>query len=505
MIKIAGSKLNKDQMDGLNAKVESLQELNDQYAEFIKMQTDTGGIISQSSTTSLLQDPSRIKTMFRDTNSNVSNIANAMIELWKTNGIINGTVRYLQSHLTYNHSIYPSMNVNSGYEMQKDNTEYFEVANSIERYNIKYYAPYFLQQMLLKGVVYLYEYSDKNNIGYMEFPTAWCRVRMMDSNLLRWELDMSQVKETSEMLPREVQQAYTQYNSGGTPTGNRWVDGKWFLLSDKAFALALDHSVMSSGVGISEFANLLLDSSMLENAKNNIEVKDELDTVKIIHSKIPTDNQGNLKLSAKLATQYDRKINRALPTGIVGITSPMEMNNVTITGAGDKGVYQMVEKAQEQLFLSTGTPANLFGKVASSSKIVELSIHKDTFWLYTKVLPVLENYYNYRLKKFKTQSSMEWKMKFIRQSYFTLDKDITRMQQQLDRGGSRLDYLASTGMSPAEIVNKLKMEQEMLNIDSIMLPKQTSHTMSSKSSESTNGRPVSDDPSEVTERISETE
>lgn len=497
-------KLNKDQKNSLASGAENLEDLNKQYREFVKMNTDTGGVL-QTSSTNILANPSRIRNLFRDPEDNASDIANAMVELWKTNGIVHGTIRYFQSHLPFNHSIYPIMSDTNSYDMPSDVGEYVEVARMVDRMNIKYYAPYFTQQLLLKGAVYLYEFSDNNDIGYLEFPTEWCRVRKMDQNLFRWELDISNFSEENDVFPQEINNAISQYESGNTD-GDSWRDGEWYLLSDSAFALTLDHNIMNHGVAISELASILLDSSTLENAKSKIEIKDSLDTVKIIHSRVPTDSDGKIKINKKIADAYNNSINRALPKGIVSIASPMDMQNISISGAGDKSAYDMVEKAQEQLFLSTGTPANLFGGITTSSRIVEMSINKDSYWLYSKLLPVLENYYNYRLRHYRTESGMSWKLKFIRQSNYSYKDDAQLLQQQLDRGGSRLDYLAATGMTPIEVIGKLKMERDMLDIDSYMIPKQTSHTMSSGSNAPSDGvenrgRPETDRPTEDTERL----
>lgn len=481
--------------------------MSKEYEAFVKVQTGSGGVFGGSSQ-SMLSRPEAIRNLFRDTNANASEIANAMYELWKTNGIVAGTIRYFRSHLTFNHSIYPTMSERSGYDMPSDPQEYYEMANFTDRFNIKYFAPYFVQQMLLNGVVYLYEISDNNHVGYIEFPAEWGRVKKSDQGLLRWEVDISRIREDSPVFPNEIRKAYEDMQNGSTDS-DRWRDNKWFTLSDKGFALTLDHNIMKSGVAVSELANILLDSSTLENAKANIEIKDNLDTVKIVHSKVPTDNQGKVKMSKKLVDKYNDQVNRALPKGVVSIASPLDMTNISLGSAGDKSAYEMVEKAQKQFFLSTGTPANLFGGETSSSRIVETSISKDAFWLYTDLLPVLENYYNYRLQKQRTQSGMNWKIKFLRQSYYTLKDDTEKYQRQLERGGSRLDYLAATGMTPAEVVGKLRMEQEMLDIDSIMLPKQTSHTMSSNSGssdgESQRGRPETDSPTEDTERLRDRE
>lgn len=484
--------------------------LDKEYQEFVRMQADNAQVLSVTNP-SILNNTSAIKNLFNDPYSNNDSIASAMEELYNRNGIIKGIIKYLQSHLTFNHAIYPKMTVETGFEPQEDLSEYGEVANYIDLYNIKYFAPFFVKEMLIKGTVYLYELSDKSGVSYMQFPTSWCRVNMMENGLFRWELDMSNISEMSEIFPKEIQNAYETFNGGGTISEDdkNWSEGQWYRLSDKGFALALDQNIMTHGVAISELSNTLLESSSLEKAKGNVEVKDDLDTIRLIHSKIPVDNSGKVKMSASMASKYNQQVNRSLPRGVASVTSPLEITNVPINGAGDKSAYDMVNKAEEQLFLSTGTPANLFGADTSSSRIVQLAIQKDANWLYTNVLTLLENYYNYRLGKFKTQSGMSWRLNFIRQSYYTLKDDINFVKEQLSFGGSRLDYLAAVGMSPSEILGKLIMEQKMINIDSIMLPKQTSHTMSSGSSSPTNGgdvgRPETETPTEGTERIRDAE
>ena len=93
----------------------------------------------------------------------------------------------------------------------------------------------------------------------------------------------------------------------------------------------------------------------------------------------------------------------------------------------------------------------------------------------------------------------------MRQSFFTLEEDIKRLKDSMTTGGSRTDYLASLGMSPLEVYTKLSLEQQVLDIDSIMVPKPTSFTMTG--AETANGvdgagRPKADNPSDDTDRIS---
>lgn len=476
MNEITEKELNQDQINTLNS-FDDPSVVDREYKEFVRMQSDTNRVLNLTSP-SIMGDINAVRNLFSNPLDNYARIAGAVEELFNTNGVIRSIVKYLQSHVTYNHSIYPIANQDN-IHMSDNPAEYIDIANQVENYNIKYFAPYFVKEILIKGIIFLYEIGNDDSISYLQFPTSWGRVYEMDNGLYKWEIDISNIREVDEeLLPDEIVKAVETFANGNTD-GDDWSkDGKWYRLSDKAFAMTLDPSVMSSGVAISELANTLLDSAALENAKRNVDVKDELDTVRLLHAKIPIDSDGKIKMSPQLAKQYNMQISRSLPEGIKSAVTPLELSNIALNGGGTPNAYEMVDKAEEKLFLATGTPSNIFGAETSSSRIVQFAIQKDANWIYTNVFPALENYYNYRLRSMSTESGMRWKVKFIRQSYYSMKEDIANMQAQLSFGGSRLDYLAAIGMDPAEVIGKLRMEQEMLDIDSIMTPKPTSYTLS---------------------------
>lgn len=465
---------------------------------------DTGSLLSSGSSVSLSNaDANRINRLFDNPEENYSDIASYMRELYKKNGSINSVIRYLQSHLTYNYNIYPVANSKNNFDIGTDITEYASVASELSLYNIKYYAPYFVKKVMQNGVAFFYEIKDSNGVAYMEFPTSWGRVYEINNNSLRWELNMSNFDANHTGLPNEIQKALEQYLAGNFSNEDKWTDEEWFKLSDKGVAFALDPEVLNSGVQVSEFASMILDSLNLDKAKKNVEIMDTIDAVRLLHSEIPTDKEGKPLMNSKTARVYDRQFKNSLPKGIAGITSPMKITNVPLNGAGNSSSQDMVKRMQEQLFVGAGITSNIFGEKTNSSNIVNASIQKDANWLYTAILPMLENYYNSKLSKFKTNSGMKWKTKFVRQSYFTIKDDIARAEKQATLGGSRLDFLSASGLEPIEIYSKLIMEQQMLDIDSIMIPKQTSHTLSGSGAVSGNetGRPNAEEPTDDTVRI----
>lgn len=474
------------------------------YAETL---SDPKGTMKAASSSFGTADSSRIERMLEAPESNYIQIAGLMNALRRKNGSVGSTLRYFTSHLTYNYSLYSAPVEKNNFNIgQETLTDYLGAATFIDMYGVKRMSAYFAQQVLINGMAFFYEIKDSKGVSYMEFPISWGRISSMKNGVYRWEIDMSQVKDNLvPYMPNEIQKAYEQKKNRASMDEKRWREGKYYRLSDKAVAFCIDQQVMSNGgIAISELAALLVDSVRLEKAKNNIQIKDDIDTVRVVHAKIPLDKESKPTIPATAAREYGRALQNALPKGVVGITNPMELTNVPLSGAGSTKSYEIADKAQKQLFLSTGAPANLFGGETTSSNIVKMSIKKDAAWLYTTILPMLEAYYNSVLNGFNTKGKSVYRISFLRQSNFTIDEDIKNIKEAVAMGGSRLDYLAALGNEPLEAYSKLVMEQSVLNIDSIMLPKQTSYTMSSTDGEGA-GRPVEDNPTDDTDRINDSE
>ena len=448
-------------------------------------------------------DKRTTESLFQNPLENYARISSHMETMALNNGVIGRLFGYLQSHLTYNHTIYPTISEKNATALGGSLEDYLGAASFIDKYNIKFYAPYFVKQVLINGMAFFYKEQNAKGVTYIQFPIEWCRIYALENGVYRFSVDMSKIKEdVVPFLPKEVGSAYEKFKNGISSDDKGWTDSKHFHVSKKGVAFTLSQSALKDGgVAVSEFASLLVDSVQLKRAKDNINIKDDIDTIKIIHSKIPTDSEGKPNMSSKVAKIYDNALKRSLPSGIAAVTSPMDIENIPLNGSGSSKSYDTVDKAQEQLFTTTGVPSSLFGDDTASSNIVKLSILKDAAWMFTNVLPMLENYYNYEMASYKTKSGNTWSMSFLRQSYFNYEDYVKNTKDAVTMGGSRTKYLASIGMSPMEIYTTLVMEQQMLDIDSLMIPKQMSYTMSSDGSGEGAGRPQSKEQTDDTDRI----
>lgn len=456
-------------------------------------------------TSTAVADKSNILSALKQPYSNAARIAGTMRNAYLTNGSVSKVIDYYQSHPTYNYNIYPVLG-NKQYELNDNvRNSYIDIAYYLRDLNIKFFAPIFFKETLIDGVTFWYKYQDKDGVGYMKLPMEWCLIRGTENGVYRYMFDITKLSdETVESMPEEFQNAYQQSKSNNTSDTNTWYNNKYYYVQENGMAFTFDYnSLVNGGLAISPFASALTDIISLAKAKDNVNIKDNLDATRILQQKLPMDpKDGEMLISAKEAMIYDQTIRGRLPEGVILATTPTELENIPLTNSGTANAFDTVNKGLEQVFFSMGGSSPLFGGSTTSSNIVKEGIKKDANWIYTNFFPMLENYYNSEIATVKTKDKLLWNIKFIRQSNFTLHDDIMNLKDQLTLGGSRTDYLAANGFIPAEIISKLTFEQQALDIDSLMVVKPTSNTLSAKDAEvQKRGRPKTDNPSDDTDRL----
>lgn len=491
------------------------------YKQYAKVIADITSSLSGGSTTLSSIERNRVSSLINNIDSNANDVGNMLSTLYKTNGSVLSIINYFSSLLTYNHNIYPSpdLKATDGHKMENITiSDYLVASQQLENYQLKFYMPYFIRETLIRGTTFFYEVSTSSGVAYIEFPASMCKISYIEDGVYRFMIDISKIRENMlPYLPKEIQTAYTN----GVPTEeNKNWNGNYYMVGKKGVAFTFDPSALKNGgIGVSPFSSLLLDAIDVKKSKENVDVKDNIDALRLIHGKIPTDaSSGTLLMPPEEAAEWQKVINSGLPNGAVAIVSPFQLDNISLVNSGNAGAYDTVSDAQKQMFKSASVPQGMFGGETTSSNIVKLSIIKDAAWIFNTAVPLFTNYYNSVLSNVKTESNAKWKIKILNQDFFNKKEQSTLLKDAITLGGSRTDYLASIDMEPLEIYTKLYTEQHVLDIDSLMAPKPTSYTMSgsnqsdskSKGSKSAKlqpsgevGRPATDNPTDDTDRIND--
>lgn len=426
------------------------------------------------------------KSVRGNTKTNVKNIADNGIQsfeqlqglsesLANTSGIYSRFILYMSSLLTYDYILYPVLPPKlKKSDSKKLNELFFEVATQVDKVNPKFWFPQFAKSIIKKGEVYTYEIEDKKGIVYKIIPSEYCKRYYMEDGIYRYLVDMSKFDEVSILeYPKELQSAYLLYTNGNT---DRLIEGKWSEVSNKGIGLALDGELEHS---LPFFSYLLSDLVELDGVTKDMDFEiDKLNNVKLIHSELPLDDKGKPTIPFDIAKIYHAALQDNLPENMKAFVNPFKTKEINLHNTTDRK-NSVMQKKIDYIYTNSGISSLLFNNDNATGEALKRSIEVDCMIAYSFLVPIFTNFINYKLNKIN-KGALQYKVSILDISYFNRQERIAQIKDSINYGASRFLYLSCLGLSPLQSYSTLMLEQEILNIDELMQPKQMASTISNK-------------------------
>lgn len=363
------------------------------------------------------------------------------------NGYYKRFLLYLANLPLYNTMIIPSSLENP--HTIRDG--YTKVNNLVEKLNLKANLPMFTYSVLKNGVGYFYEIEDKFGITYKEIPAQLCRVSYLDNGVYRVEVNVRRIQQQDlEFLPREFTLRQEEADNEG-----------WLLLGNKAFALPFNSNPYSIPVFASLFPILFdIETNKLTNYEDMKE-----DKTKLIHCKLDTDEDGDIKTDLDTVKIFLSMLKENLPRNIKATATPFNVEALKVQDNNTSTEKNVMDIMSSLAFNEAGISELLFNNSANAEGL-KLSVRKDEMVIYNSILPLLDNYVNYKIAKVDTR----FKVKVLRSSYYSQSEDIKNALNVMNLGGSRTYTMALLGFNPLETENLLAFEQNILNVNTLFTP-----------------------------------
>lgn len=443
---------------------------------------DLIGITANTTVRKRKYDRQQVRNFLKDPFKNYDKLQDVSVYLKSVSGNYFRIIKYLSGLTTFDYYIYP----NSKAKLEnKDKilNDYKKAAQILEKINIKYNFRWIFERLIENGEVYLYELEDSKGIIYKEIPYNICRISAIDNGVYLYEINLNKInKKDIDVFPVEIQNAFNNKE--------KYKDNNfWYPVSDKGIAF---NAIGNYAHGFPVLCFIFDDVMGLDDTKDLIESKQKLDAIKLIHQKIPLDKDSKQPIfDMDIARIYHNATKKNLPDGVAVTTNPLEISQIPF----DKTVTReidTIERAERNIWNSSGISDLIFNNNKASGEALKRSIIADE----TLVFPFLCMFENYINKKIE---NTKFSMKFLETSYFNRDEKIKFNKDLLAYGSSRTYLLALMGLEPIEIINLFAFEQGILDIDKMLVPKQTSHTMPGDN-EDEGGRPTQE---EVGEEVKE--
>ena len=443
-------------------KIESLEvdEVQKEYEEYSRQYFSKDLISINAGMTKRRRKYTRqqVRNFLRDPFQNYDKLQDVSEYLKAVSGNYFRILKYLSGLSTLDHMIYPNSKskIENGEKVKKD---FLKAAQLLEKMKVKHNFRWIFERMIENGEVFLYKIEDGKGIVYKEIPHGLCRISSIDNGVFRYDVNVANIQEQDvEYLPMEMQSAWKSPNSQ--------VDG-WYTVSEKGFAF----NVLGNYTNGFPMLSFMFDDVMgLEDTKDLMEDKTKLDAIKLVHQKIPMDKDGNKPVFDMLtARMFHEGTKKNLPTGVAVTTNPLDITAIPFDKAASTE-FDSVERSERNIWNSSGISDLIFSNQKASGEAMKRSIIADE----TLVMPFLtmfEHYINSELE------STKFSFEFLETSYFNREEKIATGKEMLAYGSSRLHLLATMGFTPIQVINIFEFEQNILNIDEMLVPKQTSHTM----------------------------
>ena len=408
--------------------------------------------------------------------TNAEKLQEVSIYLKHNNGIYNRLLKYYSNMPTFDHILYPyeidGKKKSSGAD--KLLKSYNETAQFLEKVNPKYNFRWMYQKLLECGELYIYKLEDTNGIVWKEMPSTLCRISSYENGVSRFSINLSKLSNNDiyATMPKDIQKLYDKYKAGVIKKEDL-IDSSWYEIEKNGYAFNIITPYLSKGFPPFSY---LFDGLMYVDEMKELQFANaENENLKIIHQKIPMDEKGELLVDYDLIQEYHSATKRNLPSGIAITTNPLDVEAITLMRSGSQYINHRND-ALESLYDDAGVNSDLFNGESKSNEIVASGIKIDEMMVF-EVISLFENFLNYEITQNKKSSS--WRVKMLNTTYFNRENEIKIARENLAYGGSRFHALGTSGYTPLQSINILKGEQA-LGIDSIMIPTQTSHTLTNE-------------------------
>jgi len=453
-------------------------------------------------------DKAEINRLLKSPNTNYKTLQNYSRLFMSMEGIYYRIIKTLASMLTYDHLLVPYAENNALIKYKKKFKECYDTASIyLEKMNLKGNLPMFAEDFFVDGECYYYKIEDTTGIIYQKIDNEYCLPYKNENGLWRYVVDCSKLATVKDLTiyPLEIQKAMNIYTDVANKSSNMFILDKYYPVKN-----GICFSVVREGKhGTPPFAFLFKDIIALEDKKDLKDKIDRINNTKMIHNKIETKDKDTM-IDPQVAKTYNEAIKRNLiqknlDEGIFTITNPFEASVLNLDTKNAQ-TENLVRNSVAQVYSEVGISEMLYNSDKGGAEALKKSLINDTTFVINMLLQMFNSYVNEELRLVNTKIRM--KCIILDNTYYNRDDRRSNSLSDMAYGGSRLLYLANCNFTPMQGMNLLQSEQ-ILGIDKLFVPAQSSHTMSD-SKTSASGRPTAEDMqqngqevSEVTQQVNE--
>jgi len=356
------------------------------------------------------------------------------------------------------------------------NNNYRKVLNVLSAMSIKTQFPKILTVCLREDTFYGTMWITPDNITIQQLPSDFCAISSIEGNVPNVSFDFSYFDRHPDRLshyPEEFTVKYEQYKRDRLE--RRWIE----LDAPTSFAIKCNSDILHYSVP--PFAGILREILDLDDYRLMKLARTALENYAMVWMKLPMTEDGAWGIDLKKAKDFWSNLDSVLPEEVGSVLSPMDLEKISFEKSRD-GDTDTIAEAEQNLFTAAGVSSLLFNNSKASANALLLSIRADQCITYgiVKSIEDMVNRYVQSLPYGKN-----FIVNFLDVSPFNRKEVGDAYLKAASYGLPTVSaYAASQGIGQAELDTMSFLETDVLGLQDMFRPLQSSSQMSSEDLES---------------------
>lgn len=349
---------------------------------------------------------------------------------------------------------------------------YRKTLNMISSMKIKTQIPEILTVCLREDVYYGTIWETADDITIQRLPSDYCKISSIEGNVPNVTFNFRYFDSNKELLqhyPPEFADKYENVYKGQSK--NRWIE----LDSPNSFAIKCTSDILN--YALPPFVGILPEIYDIAEFKDLKLAKTALDNYAMIAMILPLTDEGEWGIDLDKAREFWGNLDHVLPPEIGSVLTPMKLEKISFEQSGSNSDEDTVVKSEQGLFTAAGVSSLLFNNDKASANALLLSIKADqsiTYGLVKRIGDALNRYLQ------EQPYGKYFKINFLDISPYNRKEMGDAYLKAASYGLPTISaYAASQGIGQAELDSMSFLEGQILGLQDLFRPIQSSTQMSS--------------------------
>lgn len=401
---------------------------------------------------------------------------------YEASGIYGRLCRYLAYLYRYDWMVVPYVNSDSA-KPEKVLTEFSKVLNYLDNMDTKMLFNDFALKVVKNGVYYGYRIDGDDKTIIQELPIPYCRSRyfvngkpLVEFNVKFFDdsfKDANQRMNVLKSFPKEFVKGYAAFKAGRLKVEPGDQQG-WIVL-DPEFTLKFN----VNGSEMPALMSVIPAIINLDEAQELDRKKMLQELLKIVIQKMPLDKNGDLIFDVDEAADLHNNAVQMLSkaVGVDVLTTFAEIEVANMADKNSSTTKDDLQKVERNVYNQAGVSRQVFD--TDGNLALDKSIANDESAMYNLLLQFekfLNDCLDYNFNK--NPKKLKFRVNMLTTTIYNFKELAKLYKEQATLGYSKMLPQIALGQSQSSILATAHFENEVLQLAEIMIPLQSSNTMS---------------------------